>query len=91
MTYTGRAVVEQSTHDPKAEGSRRHDTQHTNIQQNDTEHKGPNSATQHKRRTAKQHCYFAECHVLFIDMMNVVMLNVIMLSVFMMNVVCCVF
>jgi len=52
MTYTGRAVVEQSTHDPKAEGSRRHDTQHTNIQQNDTEHIGPNSATQHKRRTA---------------------------------------
>ncbi len=42
-TYTGRAVVEHSTHDPKTEGSGRHDTQHTNIQQNDTEHKGPNS------------------------------------------------
>ena len=52
MTNTGRAVVEQSTHDPKTEGSRRHDTQHTNIQQNDTEYKGPNRTTLHKRRTA---------------------------------------
>ncbi len=75
----------------------RHDTQHNDIQPNDTQHKGLKSDieyndTQHNETLPLCRCHCAECRDLFIGllsviMLSVVMLNLVMLNIFMLNVV----
>jgi hypothetical protein len=64
------------------------DTQENDIQHNDTQYERPTGDTQHQRHSAEQHsessaimyCH-AECHILYIVMLNVIMLSVIRLNV----------
>jgi len=75
---------------------RAHNTQYTDIQPNNTQHKGlicdnqRHSGWMTLSITMLCHysrCYYAECHVLFIIILNIVMLRVVMLSVIMLTVV----
>ncbi len=64
-----------------------HDTQHNNIQPNDTQHKGFKCDTQHNN--ALPLCWVSICqesHFMY-QMLNGIILNVIMLNVIMLSVV----
>jgi hypothetical protein len=59
---------------------RRLDTQHDDIQHNDTKHKGLIYDAQHMTLGVTTLCHYPECGILFVVMLSVTMGNVVMLS-----------
>ncbi len=91
------AAVAQWPHHPKVKGlspastnagngicSRRHDFQHKDIQNNDTQQGLFVTLSITK---ICNHSHYAECRISFTIMLNVIMLSVIMLNVIMMSVI----
>jgi hypothetical protein len=54
----------------------RHCTQYNNIK-----HNGLICGTHHLRHSALQNCHYADCHILFIVMLNVIMISVVAPSI----------
>ncbi len=71
-------------------GFQHYDTQHNNIQLNDTQHKGLICDTLHTwtlgindtqhNNTANTDCHYTECHNLCLIMLSIILLQVIMLN-----------